>query len=188
MNSNNVYPGCLLISPPTMQDHRFKKSVIILIDHGEQGGSLGLVVNKKLNVGINSLITANSYATMPDIPIFWGGPVNPWGLWMLHSTEWSCDHTWEISDKWAVSSSEEIIESFTYWAVPEHYRLFMGHSSWSHGQLENELLGLDGRSLSDSWLLANEPDPVLLFDENVIEDLWIEATVWSGKTAVNSWL
>ena len=188
MDPNDIYPGCLLVAPPTMQDQRFDKSVILMVDHSGRGGSLGLVVNRRMGVALGDVISETVYSPMPDIPLYWGGPVNPWGLWMLHSTEWSCDHTWPITDEWSVSSSEEIMEALTHWATPQYYRLFMGHASWSHGQLESEIKALYGRSSASSWLVAQEPSPMDLLGDEDGDDLWLEATHWSSEHAVKSWL
>ncbi|WP_347022898.1 YqgE/AlgH family protein, partial [Bacteroides ovatus] len=49
IQSNNVLPsrGRILISEPFLRDATFGRSVILLVDHADEG-SMGLVINKQL--------------------------------------------------------------------------------------------------------------------------------------------
>lgn len=183
-----IEPGYLLVAPPTMTDYRFAKSVIMMIDHAPAEKSIGLVLNQKTNTVLSDVIADTVYAPVPDIAIYWGGPVNPWGLWMMHSSEWSCDYTWEVDDEWSVSSSQEMLESIMQGVTPRSYRLFVGHAQWTQGQLDDEILCRQGYPTSNSWLLTTPPIHIDLLEDSFTEDMWIEATCWSGQHAVSTWL
>lgn len=57
IQSNNVLPsrGKILISEPFLRDVTFGRSVILLVDHTEEG-SMGLVINKPLPLLLNEII------------------------------------------------------------------------------------------------------------------------------------
>ena len=57
IQSNNVLPsrGKILISEPFLRDATFGRSVILLVDHTDEG-SMGLVINKQLPLFLNDII------------------------------------------------------------------------------------------------------------------------------------
>ena len=76
VESNKILPkqGGLLISAPFMKDFYFARSVVLMIDHNDEG-SMGLVLNKNFNglMTLNELVP--DLGTLPPIPLYKGGPV-----------------------------------------------------------------------------------------------------------------
>ena len=79
---NQVSPatGCLLISEPFMSDPNFKRSVVLLAEHNEDG-TIGYVLNQKSDYLLKDLI--------PDcwdaaFPVYIGGPVGNDTLHFVH--------------------------------------------------------------------------------------------------------
>lgn len=70
IQSNNVLPsrGKILISEPFLRDVTFGRSVILLIDHTEEG-SMGLVINKQLPLLLNDIIMEFKY--IDEIPLYY---------------------------------------------------------------------------------------------------------------------
>ena len=68
IQSNNVMPsrGKILISEPFLHDVTFGRSVVLLVDHTEEG-SMGLIINKPLPLMLNDIIKEFKY--MEDIPL-----------------------------------------------------------------------------------------------------------------------
>ena len=64
-------PGRFLVSEPFMHDYNFKRTVVLLVEHNDQG-SLGFVMNRQLNVAIDEVVKG-----MPSVgsAVFMGGPV-----------------------------------------------------------------------------------------------------------------
>ena len=62
IQSNNVLPsrGKILISEPFLRDATFGRSVVLLIDHTEEG-SMGLIINKQLPIFVNDIIKEFKY-------------------------------------------------------------------------------------------------------------------------------
>ena len=84
IQSNNVLPsrGKILISEPFLRDVTFGRSVILLVDHTEEG-SMGLVINKLLPLLLNEIIMEFKY--LNEIPLYKGGPVATDTLFYLHT-------------------------------------------------------------------------------------------------------
>lgn len=74
IQSNDVMPskGKILISEPFLDDATFGRSVILLVDHTNEG-SMGLIINKQLPMMLNEVI--NEFKYLDDIPLFKGGPI-----------------------------------------------------------------------------------------------------------------
>ncbi|NNC82545.1 MAG: YqgE/AlgH family protein [Flavobacteriales bacterium] len=79
-NKEEPRKGSLLISEPFMDDPYFKRTVILLCEHNEEG-SFGFVLNRYIDVKVHDIIS--------DIPeldnrISVGGPVRNENLFYLH--------------------------------------------------------------------------------------------------------
>src|SRR5688572_5918650 len=76
--------GMLLISEPFLYDPNFNRSVILLCDYEEDGGSVGYILNKHLNVSLKDVLDFDFEA---EIPLFLGGPVQQDTLHFVHRDE-----------------------------------------------------------------------------------------------------
>jgi len=47
--------GIFLVATPSMQDPRFRRSVVLLLEHGENG-TLGLIINKITEISLAQLL------------------------------------------------------------------------------------------------------------------------------------
>jgi putative transcriptional regulator len=180
-----IESGMLLVAPPTMPDHRFSKTVIMITQHGVSG-TQGLCINRDLGRGVNSLIKPLGHQLSQDQPIYWGGPVAATTLWMLHGSDWYCENTLEISPDWCVSSSLHMFDEICS-NGPEHARFCLGLTAWAPGQLEAEIRGQAPWSSNSSWLVAHALDPALMLSISPT-DLWGWACGLSAREAVSQWL
>lgn len=181
---HNLYePGDLLIAPPTIRDSRFAKSVIIIAHEGE--GTMGFCLNRPTELDLASLMPGRDILDAPQI--YWGGPVNPTTIWMLHDCTWHRHESHSIDLSWSVTSHMRMFDDFSPDRRPQRYRIFSGVSSWAPGQLISELEGEPPWHRDHSWLILRQPDPSWLWN-TAAEDLWITATTLSGQQAVAQWL
>jgi len=171
----------LLVAVPRAQNSRFRNSVILLVSNDLSEGSIGLCLNKSLNVTVESLNIpgAESIATLP---VYWGGPREPTTLWMLHSPDWSIDDTYELTPDWSMTSSWAMFENINAWSRPESMRMFAGFCHWGPGQLSWEVSGEPSQ-----WLTAESLSPQAMFDTDE-SDMWATAARASAEQAVRSWL
>ena len=177
--------GDLLISPPAMEDRRFRQSVLLLAHHDEQ--SMAFCLNKSTNVTLPEALADIDIEHVPEIPLYWGGPVCRNTLWMLHDVDWKSANTVYINDEWALTSHISMFERLADGEFPDRFRIMMGCSSWGDGQLEAELEGVPPWSTKSSWLVANKPDPDWLL-ECPVDELWQHSCQLCGRQAVDNWL
>jgi len=184
---NMFQTGDLLIAPPAMSDPRFRKAVLLITYHG-LNGTQAICLNKPAgDTTVNDLLEGLGAEVQPDQALYWGGPTAPSTLWMLHSSEWSCNNTMNIGTDWAVSSSTAMFGDMRRQGHPHHNRFYVGLSSWSPGQLDAEMEGDQPWTKASSWLVARAPGPGSVFDVDV-EDLWHWACDLSAEQTVKGWM
>jgi len=134
--------GHLLIAAPKLRDPNFFRSVVLLVQHDEQG-SLGLVLNRPLDVSVRSAWKQLSQAPCEiDGTLHQGGPCEGC-LMALHTDVEASDM--EVTEGVQFSTTKDAIEHLVSHGHGRSVRLFVGYAGWSPGQLEAELA--DG-----SWL------------------------------------
>ena len=94
MISEKLKKGCLLIAEPSIiGDLSFNRSVILLVDHNDEG-SVGFILNKPLKYKLRDLI--------PDIDsglkIYNGGPVEQDNLYFIHNVPQLIPESIEIAE------------------------------------------------------------------------------------------
>ena len=73
--------GRILISEPFMTDEHFKRSVVYLCDHNEDG-SFGFVMNNFLDISLSELVED---IVNEEFKVSFGGPVSPDNLFYVHT-------------------------------------------------------------------------------------------------------
>lgn len=146
MTDRKILPGKVLLAEPFMLDTNFKRSVVLMCEH-ENDGSLGFILNKSMNMRINELIS--DFPNIDSI-VHYGGPVQTDTIHYIHNVGHLLEDSQEIMPGvyWggdfeklkALISNESITK--------ENIRFFIGYSGWSESQLKEELkLG--------SWMIAD---------------------------------
>ena len=152
---NNLSPqkGRILISEPFLMDNYFKRSIVLLTVHSDEG-TVGFVLNKPVNMKVNEII-----ADFPAVNaiVSLGGPVQTNTLHYVHT----------MGD--IIPGSMKIIENI-YWGGEfdvikrllesgslnnENIRFFLGYSGWQSNQLEDELS-------DNAWVVAEiSPEEIM---------------------------
>ncbi|NMC40025.1 MAG: YqgE/AlgH family protein, partial [Bacteroidales bacterium] len=136
---NNVRPaaGMLLLAEPFLGDPFFSRSVVLLIEHNEEG-SFGLIINKEVPVKPAEAISSlGNY----EGKVFVGGPVQPRSIFYLHTLGQRLEGSLPVIDHlyWggdAMQLNQMIMKGEV---KPGEVRFFLGYSGWSPGQLQDEL-------------------------------------------------
>lgn len=178
--------GDVLIAPPQMLDSRFNQSVI-LVTHRDIDGTWGIVLNKATGTTTKELFARADIDCDLDLELYWGGPVSPGVIWMLHDDSWSMDNTVQLEHGWCMTSNPRMFNKLKNEGFPDHWRLFYGFAGWGQGQLENEIEGTQGWKHNSSWLWAQSLGPAWAFDQDP-EHLWEQSLHLAGQQAVASWL
>jgi putative transcriptional regulator len=148
-----VEPGTLLASTPSMLDPNFMHSVVLMIQHTEQG-AYGLVVNKAANLSIDELLPKHPILGRTPFPVHWGGPVGLETMQILHRVPEEIPGGLDLGSGLFLGGDLDAVARCAAQhdgRSPARLRFVIGYSGWGEGQLDAELR-------SESWI----PAPLLL--------------------------
>ena len=152
--------GQLLIAAPTIADPRFDRTVVLMVEH-TQNGALGIIINlpweERPLAGLLEMLGEKNATVAGKVRIFAGGPVQPTIGFVVHSAEYHRPGTVDIDGRVAMTSSREILLDIGNDRGPKQSLVAFGYAGWAGGQLESEL---ERRA----WYTA-PADPQLIFDE-----------------------
>src|SRR6201994_1265801 len=69
--------GRLLVATPLLGDPNFKRTVVLIVEHEEIQGTLGVVLNRPTTVGVGQVLEQWTELTTEPSVVFRGGPVAP---------------------------------------------------------------------------------------------------------------
>lgn len=138
-SSKEPHTGCLLVSEPCLNEVHFQRSVVFLVDHDPETGSMGLVLNKSSNLMLNTVM--EGLETVDEIPVFCGGPMESDHLFYIHTLGKLIPGAIRLSDGLYIGGDINVILSYIRSGndVDRHIKFFLGYSGWEAGQLEEEL-------------------------------------------------
>ena len=145
---NNIDPekGLVLVSEPFLQDAYFRRSVVLITEHNEEG-SLGFVLNNPIEFGITEILSE-----FPEIDalVGVGGPVRTDTVHYLHCMGDIVPESIHVMDDLHWGGDFKVIKSLISKGIikKQHIRFFVGFSSWHSGQLEREIS-------EDSWMVTS---------------------------------
>jgi len=167
-----IAPG-FLVAAPHLKDPNFDSTVVFMVEHDDEEGSLGLVINRESELTLERVLTqmklqlpADGIAE-GDRRVFYGGPVSPELGWIVHTPEWRGQGTRLVGEVVAVSASLEVLRAIASGEGPREFLFCLGYAGWGPGQLVDEIK-------TGSWF--NVP-----FESALIFDVAIDAR-W--KTAI----
>ncbi len=156
------FTGQLLLALPGIGDPRFEHSVIAMISHDEEG-AMGIGIADPIGgmtVGAVLDQLAIDHDDPLDAPVFLGGPVEPSRGFVLHSRDWGGEGAVQVSGRWMISSSHDILRAIGEGKGPAHWLVALGYAGWSPGQLEEEMVrhGWHVTPGSDAVLFDTPPE------------------------------
>jgi putative transcriptional regulator len=133
----DLAPGVLLVAEPALLDPNFRRAVILLCAHNDEG-SFGLVLNRPTEHHLGEVLTE---PVGIDAALFLGGPVQTDTLHYLHPYADEVDEAVAVLDGvgWG-GPFEEIVGRVRLGALDAAgFRFFVGYSGWGAGQLAEEV-------------------------------------------------
>jgi putative transcriptional regulator len=150
--------GKLLISSPLLHDPNFRRTVVLMTHHDDEG-AMGLVLSRPSEVQVADAVPELAELPGVDERVYVGGPVQPEAVVVLveHEDEPADDAT--IVGNVAFMHADSDLRELDVVRA----RVFAGYSGWGAGQLEAELE-------ESSWIVVpSEPDDVFAPDP---DELW----------------
>jgi len=170
---NNLDPtkGSILISEPFNDDYYFKRSVVLLCDHNNNG-SMGFILNNfSLKIKIHDLLDFPKFNGQVSI----GGPVNTDAIFYVHTLGDLIPDSIKISAGLYWGGDLDVIKKLVEQkvATPHNLRFFLGYSGWSSGQLYEELK-------KDFWIVSKINDGTVLSIPKC-KTIWYDALAQLGN-------
>ena len=151
-----------------MKDPLFEKTVIFICEH-DKHGAMGLIINKEINKKNISFSNQENDKELSKVlnenNIFIGGPVLTDRILFLHTIKKIAESI-SISKSVYVSSDIDALNSIVN-TSNNQYKLFLGHSGWSKGQLEREIENGD-------WIIQKSINSLIF--EKKIDHIWDKST------------
>ena len=170
-----IEKGNFLIAEPFAQDDIFKQSIILIADHSNQDGTVGFIINKKLqDVTISDLI--NDLEDV-NLPVYIGGPVNTDSLYFIHSIQDFVYDSIPIFGKIHWGGRFEQIKGLAKagYLTEDNFKFFVGYTGWTAGQLREEIY--------NRYWIPSEIDEKLIFNNpRPVHSSWSHALKQKGET------
>lgn len=154
--------GQCLVAMPAMQDPRFEHAVVYLCAHSPEG-AMGIVLNRELpDMPLSKLMEQLNIPLTPacaDMPVHFGGPVEPGRGFVLHSADFMTDSSMLVDSRRALTATLDILRAVAEGRGPRQCLMALGYSGWGAGQLDAELR-------DNAWLVVPADDVLLFGQEN----------------------
>lgn len=162
--------GKLLISEPFLMDPNFKRSVVLITEHQEEG-TVGFILNQRSTLILSDLIPELEGA---DFPVYIGGPVGTDTVHFMHRCYDKLNGGEEIAKGVYWGGNFETLKILISNGLIEtsEIKFFIGYSGWGAEQLKNELK-------ENTWIVSDSYHPDVVFS-NDEEDLWREVIINLG--------
>ena len=155
--------GIFLVATPGMQDPRFRRSVVLLLEHGEKG-TLGLIVNKVTEISLAQVLPDLEDSGQEENLLFFGGPVGLDGILFLIRNAEPPERAEHVMENVYYSGDRNLLEELLEQNKGAgELRVFLGNSGWSLGQVAGEIA-------EGAWRLVRG-DSFTLFEKD-LDDIW----------------
>lgn len=137
---DQVTPGTFLVASPLLRDPNFVRTIVLMCEHHE-GGSWGLVVNRRTALTYGELLEGLAFPAASAGPVYWGGPCETSRMQVLHRLRRSVESDLEICPGVQLGLPPETLRSViaTPLAPGESLHAYIGHAGWGSGQLDAEM-------------------------------------------------
>jgi putative transcriptional regulator len=158
---SSLAPG-FLVAAPILRDPNFAGSVVLMVEHSEQG-ALGFVVNRVAAASLQRVLSRLGIADTPvhnQVPVMIGGPVSTQTGWIVFEAKELPEQREDVlmvTDSLGVSASKQFLIDAVKGETTGRAMLVHGYAGWGPGQLEAELrqgvwipVDLDARVIFDT--------------------------------------
>jgi len=160
--------GQLLLASPTLMDPNFRRAVVLIGVHSEEG-AMGVVLNRPSEVTVSEAVPQLQQAVQEREPVYVGGPVQPSSIVFLAEFLDPSPAGLLVLGRIGFPAPDAGIDELT--EATARRRVFAGYAGWGEGQLDAELDQGD-------WI-AHSAVPDDVFTE-VPDELWSSVLTRKG--------
>jgi putative transcriptional regulator len=160
--------GKLLVASPSLLDPNFRRTVVLIAEHGEDG-AMGVVLNRESELEVDDAAPTLGELVEPGARVLEGGPVQPAAVVVMAEFEDPGAAATLVIDDVGFVAADADFDSLG--RAVRRVRVFAGLAGWGPGQLEAEIE-------RDDWIV--EPaTPADVFSEDA-EALWSDVLERKG--------
>ncbi|MGB9745371.1 MAG: YqgE/AlgH family protein [Bacteroidales bacterium] len=167
--------GRILIAEPFLNDNYFKRSVVLLTEHGKEG-TVGFVLNKPIDIAVPDII--EGFPSI-DASVSIGGPVQTNTVHYIHTLGDLIPNSIPVLEGIYWGGDFDVLKELvlTGACTGSQIRFFVGYSGWKPKQLEGELE-------QNAWVVADiKPEMVMKYTsesvwKNTLEKLGEKYRIW----------
>jgi putative transcriptional regulator len=162
--------GHLLLGSPSLVDPNFRRAVVLVGEHGEEEGALGVILNRPTGVTVADAAPALAPLVPDGEPVYAGGPVQPESVLVLAQVDDpAAVDGFVVGDVGFLRGDADMDELA---GMTRRARVFAGYAGWSPAQLEAEVE-------SDDWMVVPAREDDVFAGASL--DLWANAVRRMGK-------
>jgi putative transcriptional regulator len=131
--------GRLLVASPMLGDPNFERTVVFMLEHGDEG-AVGVVLNRPTEVEVEAPLEDWRRLTSFPMVVFVGGPVSRESviaLARIGDGKPAPDAFTQIHD--SIGALDLTADADLVGGAIDDLRIFAGYAGWGPGQLEGEL-------------------------------------------------
>ncbi|MEA2277041.1 MAG: putative transcriptional regulator [Solirubrobacteraceae bacterium] len=153
--------GQLIIASPSIHDPNFRRTVIYMTEHGDEG-AMGLILNRAAQTTVGEAVPDLAWLADAAAVVHVGGPVAPQSVVVLAEFKDPAQSALLVDDDLGFVPAE-VEDPGELAGALRRARVFAGHAGWGPGQLEAEME-------EESWIVeVARRDDVFTADP---DDLW----------------
>ncbi len=146
-----TYGGRLLVASPSLRDPNFERTVVLVVEHGDEG-AVGVVLNRPSESAVSEILPAWEHLAAQPAVVFLGGPVAQNGVICLARSgpgaSPGAGAAWRplfggLGSVDLDTDPDDLGPSGPQSGVSgpaiDGIRVFAGHGGWGPGQLEGEV-------------------------------------------------
>jgi putative transcriptional regulator len=141
---DGISTGRLLVATPQLADPNFRRSVVLIVEHEPEGGTLGVVLNRPTQVPVDQVLPPWSELVTGPSVVFQGGPValdSALALAQVPGTDEPLG--WRALNGSPAVARVGLVDLDVPPEIlaPEvaRLRVFAGYAGWGAGQLQSEI-------------------------------------------------
>jgi putative transcriptional regulator len=155
--------GRLLVAHQRLSDPNFSRTVVLLVNY-DQDGAMGVVLNRPLDVKLESAFPDIDELQATTYRLYLGGPVSPNRLLMLlRASKPPKSSQLVFGDVYVCGDRDVLRSNARQKGSANRFRVFAGHAGWAPRQLDAEIARGD-------WYVVDADRATVL--ETPAEEMW----------------
>ena len=157
--TNTLRNKFLYYSPTEYEEKDYFADSLIYICENNKEGSLGLIVNRSIDVQMVDNFTDIKEKRLLDQKIALGGPVESTSIFVLHTIDKVNEPDVRVTNEIGFSSNKQVLENILKGKFPDKFIVSFGYTGWGPNQLESEIA-------QNAWEITDANEEILFDTPN----------------------